>query len=196
MKFIAPSWDYMFDLSVDLAQKIRNDQVPYDTIVGVSRGGLVLTRLMSDLLDVSRVLIVKCEYYSDVGKRLKRPIITQKLQGDIRGRKVIIVDDVADTGESLKEIKRYLAAKRPRTLSLATLYFKPWSTIRPDYYAAETDAWIIFPWERYEAIKLLTRSNGKSVLSQTKIPPKMVERLRRMDASLVAPKQKPDARRD
>jgi hypoxanthine phosphoribosyltransferase len=187
LKYIAPSWDYVFDRSVDLAEAIRRDGQRYDTIVGVSRGGLVLTRLMSDLLDINSVLIVKCEYYSDVGKRLKRPKITQKLQGDIRGKNVVIVDDVADTGESLKEIKNYLQAKKPRRLAVATLYFKPWSTLKPDYFAAETDAWIIFPWERYEAIKLLTRSNGHSVLDRTKIPRRMVERLKKMDSSLLPP---------
>jgi hypoxanthine phosphoribosyltransferase len=181
LKFIAPSWDSIFSKSVTLAEKIRggNPGSRFDTIVGVSRGGLVLARLMSDLLDVQDVRIVKCEYYSDVGKTLKRPTITQKIQGEIRGKRVILVDDVADTGESLGEITKYLRSKKPSSLAVATLYLKPWSKTIPDFFAAKTDAWIIFPWERYEAIKLLSKNNGRSVLKQTKIPKAIVKRLQK-----------------
>jgi len=186
MKFISPSWNTVFYKSIDLSEKIRvGNWKAYDSIVGVSRGGLVLTRLLSDLLDIEDVMITKCEYYSDLGERRKHPVITQKIQGDIKGKKVLLADDVSDTGESLKEIKKYLLGLRPTLLSVATLYLKPWSAFTPDYYASKTDAWIIFPWEPYEALRSLSSKNGPEILKEAKISEKLVKRLNKMDRSLL-----------
>lgn len=179
MKFVAPTWESIFSKSVTLAEKLKNERSPkgFDCIVGVSRGGLVLTRIMSDLLEIQDVMITKSEYYTDLGERRKKPVITQKIQGNIFHKKVLLLDDVADTGQSLVEIERYLESKRPRELIVATLYIKPWSKVIPDYYVSKTDAWIIFPWERFEAVKSLTRKSGKKILSQTGMPAHIVRKM-------------------
>ncbi len=70
------------------------------------------------------------------------------------GAKVLIVDDVADTGRSLKLVYETLA-KQAKMVKTTTLYCKYWSAIKPDYFAEETDAWIIFPWELHETVKKL-----------------------------------------
>jgi hypoxanthine phosphoribosyltransferase len=179
MKFVAPSWEKIFIQSISLARMLIRDSGKngFDCIVGVSRGGLVVTRLMSDLLEVQDVLITKSEYYVDMGKKRKKPVITQKIQESIRGKKVLLVDDVADSGESLSEIKKYLNSKMPSSVTVATLYIKPWSSVVPDYYSAKTDAWIIFPWERYEAMKSLLSKNGKRILNKTKLSPRIIKTL-------------------
>lgn len=179
MKFIAPTWEGIFSKSVTLAEKLMNDRSRkgFDCIVGISRGGLVLTRIMSDLLEIQDVMITKSEYYTDLGERRKKPAITQKIQGNIFHKKVLLLDDVADTGQSLVEIERYLESKKPKELTVATLYIKPWSKAIPDYYVSETDAWIIFPWERFEAVKSLTRKSGKKILGRTGIPEHIVRKM-------------------
>ncbi len=185
MKFVAPSWDRIYTQSIELATRLRrSDRWPFDAIVGVSRGGLALARIMSDLLDIQNVMITRCEYYSDLDERKKKPVITQKIQGRITGRNVLLIDDVADTGGSLATIKRYLNSKRPKSLTVATAYIKPWSKVIPDYYASRTDAWIIFPWELHEALKSLSKKKGRSVISETHIPKRYLELLRAMDKSL------------
>jgi len=139
---------------------------------------------MSDLLDIQDVMITRCEYYTDIGEKRKKPVITQKVQGKISGRKILVVDDVADSGESLTVIKSYLESKRPVDLKISTIFIKPWCKMIPDYFVAKTDAWIIFPWEYYEAIKSLSATNSKDVLSNTRIPEKYVDMLYKMDISL------------
>ena len=186
MKFVAPSWESIFDQSVTLAEKLGGPSTKFDCIVGVSRGGLVLTRIMSDLLSIQNVMVTKSEYYSDVGKRKTRPVITQKIQESIARKRILLLDDVADTGESLVEIKKYLSSKKPRDLTVATLYIKPWSKVLPDYYVSETDAWIIFPWERHEAIRSLVSKSGKRVLSKTGIPKNIIARILRYDGLYAA----------
>jgi hypoxanthine phosphoribosyltransferase len=185
LKFIAPSWDEILSKSIRLAEKIRaSENFQFDCIVGVSRGGLPLTRIMSDLMDIQNVMITRCEYYNDIGEKKKKPIITQKIQGNISDRNVLVVDDVADTGESLIVIKSYLELKRPSQVKIATVYIKPWCKVLPDYYVSKTEKWIIFPWEYYEAIKSLSATNSKDILAKTHIPPKYIDMLYRMDRSL------------
>jgi len=185
LKFIAPSWDEVLAKSIKLAENVRkNERFQFDCIIGVSRGGLALTRIMSDLLDIQNVMITRCEYYTDIGEKKKKPVITQKIQGNISGKNVLVVDDVADTGESLLVIQNYLESKRPEQVKIATIFVKPWCKIMPDYFVSRTDAWIIFPWEYYEAIKSLSATNNKDILSKTHIPSKYIEMLYKMDRSL------------
>jgi uncharacterized protein len=187
VKFIAPSWDEILAKSIKLAEKIRGaEKEQFDGIVGISRGGLALTRILSDLLDTQNVMITRCEYYTDIGEKKKKPVITQKIQGNISGKKILVVDDVADSGESMSVIKEYLLSKHPSDLKVSTLFVKPWSKMLPNYFVARTDAWIIFPWEYYEAIKSLSATNGKDILSKTHIPPKYIDMLYSMDKSLRA----------
>jgi hypoxanthine phosphoribosyltransferase len=185
LKFISPSWNEIFKQSVELARKIKNDQKrlgkKFHVIVGVSRGGLVLARLMSDLLGIDNVMIIKSEYYSGMGKKNKVPKITQKIQKNISGQNVLLVDDVSDTGESLLEIKKHIQNKKPKQLAVATLYLKPWSKGIPDYYASKTSAWIIFPWEYYESYKLLNEKGGSRLLKLSKIPDSALSLLKRYD---------------
>ena len=185
MKFIAPSWDEVFAKSIKLAENIRKtERFQFDCIIGVSRGGLALTRIISDLLDIQNVMITRCEYYTDIGEKKRKPLITQKIQGNISGKNVLVVDDVADTGESLLVIKSYLESKRPEQVKISTIFIKPWCKIMPDYFVSRTDSWIIFPWEYYEAIKSLSATNNKDILSKTHIPAKYIDMLYKMDKSL------------
>ncbi|HZW58078.1 MAG TPA: phosphoribosyltransferase [Nitrososphaerales archaeon] len=186
MKFISPSWDKIYSQSISLAERLKryDDGGQYDTLVGVSRGGLALARIMSDLLAVQRVFITRCEYYTDLGTTRKKPVITQKISGELKGQRVLLVDDVADTGGSLIELKKYLASKKPRKVTIATLYIKPWTKVMPDYYVASTSAWIIFPWELLEAIQSISskkKDGGSALLRRTNIPPKYLKRLKALN---------------
>jgi uncharacterized protein len=184
MKFIAPSWNDIFSQSVDLAKKLRKDKrgEKYDILVGVSRGGLVVTRLISDLLEVENVMIVRSEFYSDPGKRKKHPVITQGIPGDIRRKRVLLVDDVADSGQSLVTLKKYLESRRPKELKIATLYLKPWSRIVPDFYSETTDAWIVFPWEINEAVRSISKKDPY-LLAKIGIPKSTLEKVKGLKQS-------------
>lgn len=187
LKFVSPTWDKIYSQSILLAEKLRrhDDGGHYDSLVGVSRGGLALARIMSDLLSIQKVLITRCEYYTDLGTTRKKPIISQKISGEIRGENVLLVDDVADTGGSLIELKRYLLSKKPRKVTIATLYIKPWTKVMPDYHVASTSSWIIFPWELLEAIQSIssksTKDGGSALLRKTHIPERYLRRLKALD---------------
>jgi len=76
------------------------------------------------------------------------------------------MDDVADTGESLRLVQLHLKEQGATEVKTATIYYKPWSVIIPDYYEKETRSWIIFPWERKETVRKIVekyKHQGKSI---------------------------------
>src|SRR5215467_12236678 len=159
-KFEAPSWDQVYNMTVGLAKEIRKSDFSPQVIVGVSRGGWPPARIMSDLLENQNVANMKVVFYKDIGERNKKPVITQPVTAPVNGKRVLVVDDVSDTGYSLKAVYDHLRGKGVREIKVCTLYLKPGSVFTPQYYAKTTSKWVIFPWERLESIRLITKKLG------------------------------------
>ena len=154
-RYIAPGWEQIYSMLLDLAVEIRKSGFKADLIVGVSRGGWVPARVLSDLLDNARTANVRIEFYSGIEKTEARPVVTQPISSEISGKNALVVDDVSDTGWSLKVAIEHLLEQGASAVKTVTIYFKPHSIFKPDYFAGTTDDWIIFPWERLEAVRLL-----------------------------------------
>jgi len=153
LKFEIPSWDQIYGLLLNLANKVRKAGFKPDVIVGVSRGGWPPARVMSDLLENPKLANVTAEFYVGVAETKGNPVITQPVSVPVRDKKVLVVDDVADTGESLQLVRAHLEEQGASEVKIATIYYKPWSVLIPDYYEKETRAWIVFPWERKETVR-------------------------------------------
>lgn len=185
LKFIIPTWNEIYELLLDLAAKVRRDGFKPDAIVGVSRGGWPPARIMSDLLENPVLANVKAEFYCGVAETEGEPVITQPVSIPVKGKKLLVVDDVADSGKSLRIVRTHLKEKGATHVKLAAIYYKPWSVVTPDYYERETRAWIIFPWERKETVRNIVeqyKRQGKSVeeakekLVSSGMDPKIIER--------------------
>jgi len=166
MKFEAPSWDYLYELCLQLAEMIERSGFKPDLIVGIARGGWIPARLLSDFLSNPNITSIKVEFYVGIGETMNEPVVTQDIPVDVRNLKVLVVDDVADTGKSLKLVKEKLESMGAKEVRVATIYYKPWSIFKPDFYVKTTDAWIIFPHEVREAIEILYNKfkiEGRSV---------------------------------
>ncbi len=153
MELEAVSWDEIYTMLVNLADKIKKDRFKPDVIVGVSRGGWPPARVLSDLLENPELANVKVEFYVGVNETKKEPVITQPISVPVKNKKVLVVDDVADTGRSLLLVRQHLLENGAKEVKVATIYYKPWSKIIPDYYERETNCWIVFPWERRETVR-------------------------------------------
>ncbi len=162
MEYIKPSWDEIEEMTKKLTEKIKKSRFKFDWIVGISRGGLVPARLLSDYFDCPRVAIMRVEFYESVGKTKDFPRITQPLQVSVKEKNVLLVDDVADTGRSLVVAKDHIKRKGAKEIMIATLHYKPISIFKPDFYIEETSAWIIYPWERKETERML-RKKGEEL---------------------------------
>jgi len=166
LEFEIPSWDQIYELLLNLATRVRRNGFKPDVIVGVSRGGWPPARVISDLLGNPRLANVTAEFYVGVAETKGKPVITQPVSVSVKGKKVLVVDDVADTGESLRLVRAHLGEQGATEVKIATIYYKPWSVIIPDYYEKETSSWIVFPWERKETVKKVVekyKRQGKTV---------------------------------
>lgn len=157
VEFEVPKWSQLYKMLLLIADKIRKDNFKPDIIVGVSRGGWPPARVLSDLLENPNLANVKAEFYVGVAETKGEPTLTQPVSVKVAGKKVLVVDEVADTGKSLQLIKEHLKAEGASEVRIATVYLKPWSIVKPDYYAKETSRWIVFPWEVKETIRKIVQ---------------------------------------
>ena len=84
----------------------------------------------------------------------------------VKGVNVLVVDDVADTGESLKVAVEHLNVCGAATIKTATIYYKPQSIFKPDFFIIQTRQWVVFPWERLETARRMldqAQNKGESV---------------------------------
>ncbi|HLC11208.1 MAG TPA: phosphoribosyltransferase, partial [Candidatus Bathyarchaeia archaeon] len=151
-KYVAPTWDEVYVMMIELARQIKGSGYSPQVIVGVSRGGWPPARVMSDLLENPNLANMKVEFYKNIGVTAQRPKITQPVTSEVIGKRVLVVDDVADSGQSLRVAYGHLRQKGAQEIRVCTLYLKPKSIFKPNHYAKTTSKWIIFPWERLEAI--------------------------------------------
>lgn len=140
-----------------------------DLVIAVARGGLVPAGSIAYALGVKAMGTMNVEFYTDIEETLPDPVVLPPLLDTsvLAGAKVLVVDDVADSGRTLQVVMNLLqqgvpspepdgaASERPAPLRIAhlpsearsaVLYTKPRSIIEPDYTWRRTDRWISFPW--------------------------------------------------
>jgi len=170
LEFEVPTWNQIYDMLLNLTEKIRKNGFKPDIIVGVSRGGWPPARVLSDLMGNSNLANVRAEFYLGVAETKEEPVLTQQVSMEVAGKKVLVVDEVADTGKSLKLVKEHIIEKGATEVKIATVYYKPWSIVKPDYYERETSCWIVFPWEIKETVRKIVkrcREKRKSIEEET-----------------------------
>lgn len=168
VSFVAPSWDQVYDMLMELAKRVKDSGFRPDLIVGVCRGGWAPARVMSDLLENANTASIRIEFYLAPGVTARKPVISQAIMVPVKGANVLVVDDVSDTGESLKVAVEHLDVCGARAIKTATLYYKPQSIFKPDFFMVQTEQWIIFPWERLENTRRLldeAEKKGKLISS-------------------------------
>lgn len=158
-EFEVPTWRQLYSMLLSQADEIRKSGFKPDIIIAVSRGGWLPARVLSDLLETG-VGSVGVEFYVGVAETRKAPVLTQGTSVVVTGKKVLVVDDVADSGKSLKLVKTHVLQQGAKEIRVATLYCKPWSVFKPEYYMRETRQWVVFPWEIKEAVRIFVEKRG------------------------------------
>jgi hypoxanthine phosphoribosyltransferase len=157
LEFEVPTWNQIYAMLLNLADKIKGNGFKPEIIVGVSRGGWPPARVISDLMGNANLANVKAEFYLGVAETKGEPVLTQSVSMRVRGKKVLIVDEIADTGKSLKLVKEHITEKGASEVKIATIYYKPWSVVKPDYFERKTRRWVVFPWEIKETIRKIVK---------------------------------------
>ncbi len=145
------SWDLFNELAKKVAVKMNEDNYSPDFMVGLARGGWVLSRVLCDYLGIKDLVSLKVEHWGVTATPDGTAQIKYPIEFDLTGRDVVIVDDITDTGESMKVALEYIKTLNPKTLKTAALRNINGSTFTPDYFGDEiTWRWVVFPWNYVE----------------------------------------------
>lgn len=141
------TWEGFGIANRELAQQIVDSDYTPDIIVAVARGGLVPAGALSYSMGIKLSDAINVEFYTDVNETLPDPILLEPLldTNSIRGKKVLVVDDVADSGRTLDLVLKLLENHGAEVRS-AVIYAKSRSIVAPNYIWKHTDEWIVFPW--------------------------------------------------
>ncbi|MCW6158131.1 MAG: ATP-binding cassette domain-containing protein [Thermoplasmatales archaeon] len=154
---------YARDLAADVLKKFGRPE----SIVYIERGGMVIGRLLSDFLSIRKVYPLRASYYTDDGIPMSRVHISDfEFAISRNGGYILLVDDIADTGKTLKAAKEELERKTGRKIITATVAYKPQSVMKPDAYVYNVDnnTWIVFDYEEIETISRFMRKDNKEGL--------------------------------
>lgn len=169
IEYLAPSWDDMDRLAFSISKRIIEDGIEFDRIVTMAKGGWPMARPLVDYVQAKEVASIGIKLYKGIAQKATKPEVYQDIPVDITGETILLFDDVADTGETLEYVKKYLEGRGAKRIYTATLFYKPHSSIVPDYYGEETIAWIIFPYELRETMDVLVDKWESEGLDETKI---------------------------
>ena len=141
------SWELFGTASRELATMIAEDGYEPEMILSIARGGLLIGGALGYALAVKNTYTMNVEFYTGVDERLEVPRILPPAPDfvDLADAKLLIVDDVADTGHTLKSVHEFCAGKVGEVRT-AVVYEKPHSVVQCDSVWRRTDLWINFPW--------------------------------------------------
>lgn len=155
------TWEEVVEWSRGLARVIKQSGYKPTVIIAVARGGYVAARLLCDFLGVENLLSIQSQHWTEAAKASEKAILKFPYKVDLQGHKALLVDDIVDTGETLKLARDYIAEEwRPDDLRIATLqWISPVAKLKPDYYYIEVKEWVWFqyPWTRLEDVTQFIR---------------------------------------
>ncbi|MBO9533164.1 MAG: phosphoribosyltransferase [Solirubrobacteraceae bacterium] len=140
-------WGEMGEAANALSDAIHADDWRPDVVLAIARGGLIVAGALAYRLGVKNTFTMNVEFYTGVDERLPVPMILPPAPEliDLEDAKVLIADDVADTGATLALVKEF-CGERVGEVRCATLYEKSHSIVKCEYVWRHTDDWIVFPW--------------------------------------------------
>jgi uncharacterized protein len=141
------AWAGLGEGTRELAEAVVRDGYRPDIVLAIARGGLLVAGALAYALGVKNTFTMNVEFYTGIDERLEMPMILPPVPDlvDFRETRVLVADDVADTGATLALVKGFLADKVAE-VRCAVLYEKPRSSVQCEYVWRRTDRWIDFPW--------------------------------------------------
>lgn len=140
------TWELFGTAVRELATMVAADYRP-DMVLSIARGGLLIGGGLGYALGVKNTYTMNVEFYTGVDERLEVPRILPPAPDfvDLHEARILIADDVADTGHTLRSVQEFCAGKVGEVRT-AVIYEKPHSVVKCDYVWRRTDRWINFPW--------------------------------------------------
>jgi len=147
------SWSLFGEAARELAQQVADSGFTPDLVLAIARGGLFVAGALGYALEVKNLHVMNVEYYTGVDQRLEMPVVLPPVPTavDLAGARVLVADDVADTGATLKLVRDF-CQDHVADVRCAVVYEKPQSSVRCEYVWRRTDRWITFPWSAEDPV--------------------------------------------
>lgn len=165
MNFTKITWEQLEKDCITLAKKIGSTTL--DEIISISRGGMVVSRMLSDLLDLP-ISHIAIESYADLSQ-VKEPIVTQVSPREFKGENILLVDELSDSGKTFIRGLSYLKELPISHAYTAAPYVKPHTLHKPDFFVEELDSWIILPYELRETYEAFIKEFGSASAAKEKM---------------------------
>ena len=152
-KCVVTNWDYIYNLCRDVSNDVKNSGYKPDMIIALARGGWFAGRVLCDFLGLDDLTSLKIEHYTGTAVAGEEPLIKYPLaDATVTGKKVLIVDDITDTGKSIVHAKNYVLKQDPKEVRTAALQYLYTSEVEPDYCGEKLEdwAWVVYPWNFME----------------------------------------------
>ncbi len=157
-------WNLFYVLSKQVAKKVNSSGYKPDLIIGLARGGWILARVLCDLVGVKDIVSLKVEHWGVTATPDGKAKLKYPFNIDLTGKRVLVVDDITDTGESMRIAVEYIQSLNPSEIKTATLRHITGSKFLPDYFAEEIVwRWVIFPWNFTEDMSNIIPKVLKSI---------------------------------
>ncbi|MCP8307545.1 MAG: hypothetical protein H3Z54_02470 [archaeon] len=146
-------WDKLQGFTKILAKKIKESKYEPNIIVGISKGGWAVARLLCDYIDGKDIISLDVKHWE-----LYKQLSLSSLNINLLEKKVLIVDDIIDE-KSIKTAIEYIASLKPDGIKILALFYIK-GKIKPDYYAKEVShKLVIFPWNFVDSIRKIIYNN-------------------------------------
>lgn len=149
VKKVYLTWRDVDDLIRGLVPRLQAND--YDVVIAITRGGIVPGGVIAEQLGIQQVLVASVDFYQDEEHDLDWPVFMQfPADSFLRGKLVLIVDDVWYRGKEILSVTDRVEQAGGQPISVVLHYKPDYSSFEdkaPDFYAAETADWIIYPWE-------------------------------------------------
>lgn len=152
-------FDEIYDMSKTLALKVTESGYNPEMLLAIARSGFVPGRLMSDFMGNSNLYALKVEHWLDTtAEHTEDAVIPIRSPLPVKGKRVLVIDDIVDTGRSAVQTLQYLRELGAQEAKLAVMLYLTVSEIEPDFYAVKQSEWVwfIWFWNRFEDLRNLT----------------------------------------
>ncbi|WP_435317409.1 phosphoribosyltransferase [Haloarchaeobius sp. TZWSO28] len=190
------NWEYIYGLCRDVSNDVKQDEFEPDVIVALARGGWFAGRCICDFLGLNDLTSLKMEHYVGTAQKADEPQVRYPMpEGSVEDKDVLIIDDIADTGGSIKRAEEYVEERNAGEVRTATLQLLQTSEFEPDYIGERLEewAWMVYPWnfieDMIDIIGGVMERNDQSVYSKEDIRHFLAEQhdLQRIEMEIAQP---------
>ena len=153
------NWEYIYGLCRNVSNGVKRDDFEPDVVVALARGGWFAGRCTCDFHGLDDLTSLKMEHYVGTAEKAEEPQIRYPMpEGSVEGKDVLIIDDIADTGGSIRRAEEYVEERDAAEVRTATLQLLGTSEFEPDFVGERLErwTWVVYPWNFIEDMIDLT----------------------------------------